>query len=135
MRSDVQRSGVEGNAERGDESREVSIKAGGEGGDGAAFGDPKLRPAVEKPPERAVGFAEIDVFPARFGHCGGEFGVGECAKEAEDAGEDPDGEEHSDRADAADHAGGDEEDTAADDSADDDGDGAGEAEDALEGGG
>ncbi len=44
-------------------------------GDGSRLDDQKQRPAVEKSPERAEGFAQVDVLAAGLGHHGGKFAV------------------------------------------------------------
>ena len=47
------------------------------------------RPAVEKTPERAVGFAQINVLSAGARHHGGELAVAQSTNERERAGEEP----------------------------------------------
>ena len=59
--------------------REIEKKCGGQGGDGAALGDPHLRPAVNKAPQRSVRFAQIDILTARAGHSRGQLGIRQCS--------------------------------------------------------
>ncbi len=57
------------------EDAEVAGERDGDGGDGAGLDDQEQRPAVEESPERAVGFAQIDVLAAGAGHHRGQFAV------------------------------------------------------------
>ena len=67
--------------------------------DGSGLDHQEQRPAVEKTPERAVGFAQINVLSARSRHHGGQFAVAQGADEGERAGEEPHDQEPAGRTD------------------------------------
>src|SRR5450755_2526544 len=61
--------------------------------DGGGLNDEQHRPAVEKAPDFAERFAEIDVLATSFWHSGSEFSIAERSDERHYARSDPDSEE------------------------------------------
>ncbi len=61
--------------------RQINEKTSGQRRNGSAFGHPHLGPAIEEAPQRTVGFAQVDIFAARLGEHGREFGVGQRAEQ------------------------------------------------------
>ena len=58
-------------------------------GDEAGLDDEKAGPAVEKAPERTIGFTQENVLAAGIGHHGRELGVTDRPNDRQDAGENP----------------------------------------------
>ena len=59
------------------------------GGDGAGLNHQEQRPAVEEAPERAEGFAQVDVLPAGVRHGGRQFAVAQRGDQRERRGDQP----------------------------------------------
>src|SRR6185437_10438769 len=60
-----------------------------DGSDSAGLNDQEQCPAVKKSPERAEGFAKINVLPARMRHHGGKFTVSKGSDDGEESGDQP----------------------------------------------
>ncbi len=71
------------------EDAEKFAESHAHGGNRARLDDEEQSPAVEKSPERAERFAQVDVLPAGARHHGGEFAVGERADDGEESGDQP----------------------------------------------
>ena len=71
-------------ADRGKEDARVFGEGHRHGGDGAGLNHREHRPAEEESGERAEGFAQVDVLPARVGHGGGQFAVAERGDQGEE---------------------------------------------------
>ena len=95
----------------------------GDGRDGRRLGHGEPRPHVEKGGRIAVGSAQVDIFAARIGQHGAQFGVGHRAEQRQQAAHDPCQVDESRRADILHHLARHEEDAAADDGAHHDGSG------------
>ncbi len=76
-----------------EEDAEELAEGHADGGDGAGLDDQEERPAVEESPERAEGFAQVDVLAAGVRHHGGEFAVGERAGDGHESGDQPGGDQ------------------------------------------
>src|SRR6266571_3166808 len=94
-----------------------------QGGDRAALYDRKNGPAIKERGERTVHSLEENVLAAGFGNHAGNLGIGQCAKQGDDPGQRPDGEQQFGRADLRGHDARLAENTGADDAAHDDADG------------
>ena len=74
---------AKGNGSRsiaGTEDAEELGEGDADGSDEAGLDDEKQGPAVEKSPERGLGFAQKDVLPAGVRHHGGELGVAQTRR-------------------------------------------------------
>ncbi len=78
---------------RGDRREQHPQKPGeahGHGGDGSRLDHQEQRPAVEEPPERRVGLAQVDVLAARLRHHRRQLAVGESGGDRQQPGHHPD---------------------------------------------
>ena len=116
----------------GRQHAEVAGEGDGDRGDGAGLDDQEQGPAVEESPERAVGFAEIDVLAAGAGHHGRQFAVAQGGADGESAGDEPGRQQPAGGPDLARDVGGDDEDARADHGAGDEHGGIQQAEAAEE---
>ena len=102
---------------RGDRRKEDAEKLAechADGGDGSGLDDQEERPAVEKSPERAQRFAQINVLAAGTRHHGGQFAVGQRAGDGQETGHQPGADQQRGRVGKARDVGGDDEDAGAD---------------------
>ena len=96
-------------------------------GDGSGLDDQEQRPAVEKSPQRAQRFAQVNVLAAGARHHGRQLPVGERAGDGQEPGHQPGGDEQRGRIDQPRDLRRDDEDARADHRAHDQGGGAGQA--------
>ena len=92
----------------------------GQGGDRSWLSDGKPCPGVEKPRQRAISVANVDVFASGLRLHGAQFGIGEGAGKREHPADDPRQIDQPGRADSLHHLGRNQKDAAANDGADDD---------------
>ncbi len=117
--------GFHGGVEAGQVYKEAEVLRGdeGHGGDGGGVDDDIGGPAKKEGNEIAIDLLQVHVGAARVGEHGSEFGIDHRADDRDEAGDDPDEEEHVGRAEAFGHGGGAHEDARTDDAADDQRDG------------
>ena len=111
-----------------EEDAEKLAERHADGGDGSGLDDEEQRPAVEKSPQRAQRFAQVNVLPAGMRHHGSQFTVGQRAGDGHEAGHQPGADQQRGRVGQARDVGGDDEDAGADHRAHDQRGRAGKAE-------